>query len=35
LQFTHISCTFGMMPAAFRPALPATSWITVMLVCAE
>ena len=24
-----------MMPAAFGPVLPATSWITVMLVCAE
>ena len=34
-EFTHISCTFGMMPAAFGPVLPATSRITVMLVYAE
>ena len=24
-DFTYISCTFGMMPAAFGPALPATA----------
>ena len=34
-EFTHISCTFGMMRAAFGPVLPATSRITVMLVYAE
>ena len=34
-DFTYISCTFGMMPAAFGPVLPATSRITVMLVYAE
>ena len=33
-EFTYISCTFGMMPAAFGPILPATSRITVMLVYA-
>ena len=22
-EFTHISCTFGMMPTAFGPVLPA------------
>ena len=31
----YISCTFGMMPAAFGPAIPATSRVTVMLVYAE
>ena len=24
-EFTHISCTFGMMPTAFGPVLPATA----------
>ena len=33
--FTHISCTFGMMRAAFGPVIPATSRVTVMLVNAE
>ena len=31
----YISCTFGMMPAAFGPVIPATSRVTVMLVYAE
>ena len=31
-EFTHISCTFGMMRAAFGPALPATSRSTVVVV---
>ena len=30
-----LSCTFGMMPAAFGPVIPATSRVTVMLVYAE
>ena len=34
-EFTHISCTFGMMRDAFGPVLPATSQVTVMLVYAE
>ena len=34
-EFTTISCTFGMMLAAFGPVLPATSWIPGMLACAE
>ncbi len=34
-EFTHISCTFDMMRAAFGPVLPATSQVTVMLVYAE
>ena len=34
-EFTHISCTFGMMRAAFGPVIPATSRVTVMLVYAE
>ena len=34
-DFTYISCTFGMMPAAFGPVLLATSRVTVMLVYAE
>ena len=34
-DFTYISCTFGMMPAAFGPVLPATSRMTVMLLYAE
>ena len=31
-EFTHISCTFGMMRGAFGPALPATSRSTVVVV---
>ena len=34
-EFTHISCTFGMMRAAFGPVRLATSQATVMLVYAE
>ena len=31
-EFTHMSCTFGMMRGAFGPALPATSRSTVVVV---
>ena len=31
-EFTHISCTFGMMRAAFEPALPATSRSKLVVV---
>ena len=31
-DFTYISCTFGMMPAAFGSALPATSRSKLVVV---
>ena len=35
IRVRYISCTFGMMPAADEPVLPATSRITGMLIYAE